>query len=149
MKSLFDSNTQQEVLQRIEQLNAGKPPVWGKMSVIQMLRHSQQPLQVANGRLALQQPNAVKRFAFGLFKSTLYNDKPWRKSLPTAKEYIVRDTEDFDTEKQRLIADLSEFEKKSTNLHWPKHPAFGKFTTDQWGKMQYKHIDHHLRQFGV
>ncbi|MEZ4793564.1 MAG: DUF1569 domain-containing protein [Gelidibacter sp.] len=147
MKSLFDLDTYQEVLQRIEQLDENKQPLWGKMNVTQMIRHSQKPLEVANGKLALQKPNPFMRFIFKLVKSSLYDDKPWKHGLPTAKEFVVRDTEDFQTEKDRLIAALYEFEKKSTNLHWPEHPVFGKFTTEQWGKMQYKHLDHHLRQF--
>ena len=148
MKSLFDSNTHQEVLQRIEKLDEHKKPLWGKMNVTQMMKHSQKPLQVANGKLALNRPNPIMRFVFKLVKSSLYDDKPWKKSLPTAKEFIVKDTEDFQTEKNRLILEINEFEKKSTNLHWPEHPVFGKFTTEQWGKMQYKHLDHHLKQFG-
>lgn len=149
MKSLFDSDTHQEVLHRIEKLDVNKQALWGKMNVVQMIRHSQKPLQVANGKLALQRPNPIMRFVFKLVKSSLYDDKPWKQNLPTAKEFVVRETDDFQTEKNRLIADINEFGKKSTNLHWPEHPAFGKFTTEQWGKMQYKHLDHHLRQFGV
>ncbi len=149
MKSLFDSNTHQEVLHRIEQLDEQKQPNWGKMTVVEMLRHSQRPMEVANGKLSLEKPNAVMKLIFKLFKSTMYNDEPWKQNLPTVKEFLVRETENFQTEKEGLIANLYEFEKKSTNLHWPEHPAFGKFSTDQWGKMQYKHIDHHLRQFGV
>ena len=149
MKSLFDSNTHQEVLQRIEKLNPQNQPIWGKMSVSQMLRHCQKPLEVANGKLELPRPNALKRYVFGLFKSSLYDDKPWRHNLPTAKEFVIKNTTDFQVEKEKLIADINEFEKKSTNLNWPDHPMFGKFTTDQWGKMQYKHLDHHLMQFGV
>jgi hypothetical protein len=149
MKSLFDSNTHQEVLQRIEKLDVNQQPLWGKMDVTQMIRHSQKPLQVANGKLALEKPNPVMKFIFKLFKTNMYDDTPWKHNLPTAKEFVVRDTEDFQTERNRLLADLNEFEKKSTNLHWPEHPVFGKFTTEQWGKLEYKHIDHHLKQFGV
>lgn len=149
MKSLFDSDTHQEVLQRIENLNEKKQPQWGKMNVMQMLQHSQKPLKVANGKLALKKPNPIMRFMFKFFKKSLYDDSPWKQNLPTAKEFVIRGTEDFQTEKNRLVADMNEFEKKSTNLHWPEHPMFGKFSTDQWGKMQYKHLDHHLRQFGV
>ncbi|MEO6346851.1 MAG: DUF1569 domain-containing protein [Aquaticitalea sp.] len=149
MKSLFDSDTHREVLRRIHQLDAQKQAKWGTMDVVKMLRHSQRPLEVANGTLVLKKPNPVMKLLFKVFKSTMYNDTPWKKSMPTAKEFLVSDTDDFVTEKQRLIDQLNTFVKKSTNLHWPEHPAFGKFKTDQWGKMQYKHIDHHLRQFGV
>lgn len=149
MKSLFDFHTLQEVLQRIEQLNEKKEAQWGKMNVTQMIKHSQKPLKLANGNLTLERPNPIVRTIFKLFKKSLYDDKPWKQNLPTAKEFVSKDTNDFNVERERLILDLQEFGKKSTNLHWPEHPMFGKFTTEQWGKMQYKHIDHHLRQFGV
>jgi hypothetical protein len=32
---------------------------------------------------------------------------------------------------------------------WPDHPAFGRLSGAAWGALSYKHIDHHLRQFGV
>lgn len=149
MKSLFDSDTHREVLKRIEMLDANKQPQWGKMKVLQMLKHSQGPLEVANGTLTLKKPNILMKLVFKSFKSTMYNDTPWKKNIPTSKQFLVNETDDLETEKQRLIDQLNIFEKKSTNLHWPEHPAFGDFNTDQWGKMQYKHIDHHLRQFGV
>jgi hypothetical protein len=149
MKTLFDTNTHQEVLQRIENLTEQSTPVWGKMNVKQMLKHCQRPLEVANSKLALNKPNFLMRMVFKMFKSKMYNDQPWKQNLPTAKEFVVKETDTFANEKEKLVKTINEFEKKSTNLHWPPHPAFGTFNTDQWGKMQYKHLDHHLRQFGV
>lgn len=149
MKSLFDFDTLQEVLQRIELLNEKKEAQWGQMNVAQMVKHSQKPLKLANGKFDLERPNPIKRTIFKLFKKSLYDDKPWKQNLPTTKEFVVKDSIDFNIERAQLISDLHEFYKKSTNLYWPEHPMFGTFTTEQWGKMQYKHIDHHLRQFGV
>ncbi|WP_253256011.1 DUF1569 domain-containing protein [Formosa algae] len=57
--------------------------------------------------------------------------------------------QDFDKEKTRLVLLITEFSKKSTVKTWPNHPLFGYFTPEQWGKMQYKHLDHHLNQFNV
>lgn len=150
MKSLFDSDTHQEVLDRIMQLDEHKEPVWGIMTIAEMLNHSQRPLKVANGRMTLMEtPNPFMKVVFRLYKSHMYNDTPWKQNLPTVKDFKVAEYDSFDIEKKRLVECLVEFNKKGLNLHWPEHPFFGKFTTDQWGKMQYKHIDHHLRQFGV
>jgi hypothetical protein len=116
------------------------------MDVAQMLHHCQQPLKVALGKSELK-----KRFfpLASLFKKSLYNDKPWRQNLPTAKLFKVTDSKDFETEKQELEAMLASFHKKKGQTEWKPHPIFGKFTAEQWGKMQYKHLDHHLKQFGV
>ena len=150
MKSLFDSDTHQEVLKRIDQLDEQKQALWGKMDVCKMLNHSQRPLLVANGRMSFTEKlNPVKKVIFILFKSQMYNDKPWKQDIHTVKDFVVINADSFVEEKQRLIDCINEFQKKDLNLHWPKHPFFGSFSTDQWGKMQYKHLDHHLRQFGV
>ncbi len=150
MKSLFDSDTHQEVLQRIEKLDEHKKPHWGKMSVAEMLNHCQRPLKVANGRMTFtENPNAVMKLVLKLYKSHMYNDKPWKHNLPTVNDFKVKAADSFHIEKQRLKDCVNEFQKKDLNLHWPKHPFFGEFTTEQWGKMQYKHLDHHLSQFGV
>lgn len=89
MKSLFTDSTQQEILDRLSSLNENSQSKWGTMDVSQMLAHCQFPLRVALQELALERPNAVKRFCF-LFKSSLYNDKPWKQGLPTAPPLLLR-----------------------------------------------------------
>jgi hypothetical protein len=79
----------------------------------------------------------------------LYNDSPFRKNLPTAKFLKELEPKDFNVEKAALISLLDEFESKKEQEEWKAHPGFGYFTKQQWGQMQYKHLDHHLRQFGV
>jgi len=115
-----------------------------------MLAHCQKPLEVANGNLQLNTKISFpKKLMFKLFKPLMYNDKPWQKNLGTVREFRIADTKEFTIEKSKLIDALNEFSKKQDNTNWPLHPLFGKFNTDQWGKMQYKHLDHHLTQFGV
>lgn len=149
MQTLFDNQTHGEVLRRIDTLSNHSTPHWGSMNVRQMLKHCQGPLQFANGKLGLDKPNAFMRLVFKLYKSKMYNDDPWKQNIPTVKEFLVTETDSFETEKRMLITEIHDFGNKATNLYWPEHPAFGHFSTSQWGQMQYKHLDHHLRQFGV
>ncbi len=79
----------------------------------------------------------------------MYNDKPWRKNIPTSKEFIVDGDIDFYSVKSDLIKEIDNFYKRKNQTDWPIHPIFGKFTKEQYGKMNYKHLDHHLSQFGV
>ena len=88
------------------------------------------------------------KILLSLFKSSLYNDKPWKHDMTTAKEYKVVEPKQFNSEKATLVSLVEEFYSKKEQSNWPSHPYFGDFTKDQWGKMQYKHLDHHLRQFG-
>ncbi|WCO02331.1 DUF1569 domain-containing protein [Psychroserpens ponticola] len=149
MKSLFTTEAHNEIMSRIEKLNTQAQPKWGKMNANQMLAHCSFPLQVALQELKLAKPNVVKRLLFSMFKASLYDDKPWKKSLPTTKQFIVHDSKDFTTEKSNLLEKITQFHNEKSKIEWPPHPMFGKFTNEQWGKMQYKHLDHHLKQFGV
>lgn len=150
MKSLFDTNSQQEILERIEKLNETSSAQWGKMSVGQMLTHCQKPLEVANGNLQLNSKIGVlKKLMFKLFKPLMYNDKTWQKNLETVTEFKITDAKEFNQEKEKLVKVINEFSTLKDKSNWPKHPFFGEFNTEQWGKMQYKHLDHHLTQFGA
>jgi len=79
----------------------------------------------------------------------MYNDKPWRKGLPTAPQLKVVDDKDFKEEKAILEQLVDAFHQLDNREVWNPHPLFGKFTKEQYGQMEYKHLDHHLRQFGV
>lgn len=149
MKSLFTESAYAEILERLENLSPESQPKWGKMDVAQMLAHSQEPLKVPLGKLTLAKPNAIMKLLFSFFKKSLYDDKPWKQGLPTSKEYKIVDERDFEKEKAELKALIDEFYSQRNKTDWPPHPFCGHFTTEQWGKMQYKHLDHHFRQFGV
>ena len=149
MKSLFSDEAVAEIKTRLEKIQANQNPTWGKMSAPQMLAHCKFPLQVALGELELEKPNMFKRLLFSLFKSSLYDDKPWKQNIPTAKEFVVSDEKEFIKEKAELLDYINKFNEKKSQQNWPPHPMFGEFKNDQWGKMQYKHLDHHLIQFGT
>lgn len=147
MKSLFEDTTYLETKKRLNKLEPTIEPKWGKMSLGQMLHHCQKPLELALQKEDFQlKPNLLAKW---FFKKALYNDKPWSKGLPTPKSFKVVTKRDFVTEKTQLESLITEFHNKKELAEWPAHPVFGKFTPEQWGKMQYKHLDHHLRQFGV
>lgn len=149
MKSLFDSQTVSEILERINALAPTSTGQWGKMEVGQMLHHCQFPLLLALGKYEMKKPNPFMKLMFKSFKKGMYDDKVWKPNLPTAKGFKVVEQKDFAPEKSKLEALVNEFHSKKEQKVWDPHPAFGSFTYDQWGKMQYKHLDHHLRQFGV
>ena len=88
-------------------------------------------------------------FAKVFFKKSLYSDKPWRRNLPTARAMKATVSRDFNEEITKLKAVLNEVGEQRNKQDWGEHPGFGHFTDEQWGQMQYKHLDHHLRQFGV
>ncbi|MEA1785909.1 DUF1569 domain-containing protein [Arenibacter sp. GZD96] len=147
MNSLFIEEGFRDITNRLNALSATSERKWGKMTVGQMLWHCQLPL-----KLAIENKQPKKRgslIARIFFKKAMYNDKPWRKNLPTAPKLKARDTKIFDEEIAKLRQLIEATHNLKNRKEWHPHPMFGVFTHEQWGQMQYKHLDHHLRQFGV
>ena len=147
VKNLFDPAVKQDIIARINKLTPESKALWGKMNVGQMLAHLQVPIGVADGTQKL------KRTIFGrivgpMVKSIIYNDKPFKRSLPTDPSFVMIGNEkDFETEKEKLLIIVSNFTEAS--IVNETHTFFGKLTKEQWSKGTWKHLDHHLQQFGV
>jgi len=146
MKSLFETTAYQEIMDRLNTLDAHSTPLWGKMTVGQMVWHCQIPLKVAiANKEAEAKWHPLMRW---LFKKSLYNDRPWRKNLPTSPFAKAVEPKDFEEELPVLQGLVRDFYELKTRQQWNQHPLFGSFSPQQWGQLQYKHLDHHLRQFG-
>ena len=149
MNNLFDPAHVSEILARIEKLKPGSPRQWGKMNAAQMLAHCNISLETAMGN------KIIKPLFFGsiigrLVKSVAYNEKPFGRNSPTDKSYIFKDERDFEKEKASLTGSIKKFsELGPAGCTTHPHPFFGRFTPEQWAIFQWKHLDHHLRQFGV
>lgn len=147
VKNLFDPVVKQEIIERINTLTPQSPRQWGKMEVAQMLAHLQQPLEVALGIRTIK-GSFFMNLILPLFKKTLWDEKPWKKGLPTDATYITAgELKEFVAEKAKLLELVSRFEEKDVNLE--RHPVFGRMNKEQWSKSAWKHIDHHLKQFGA
>jgi hypothetical protein len=148
MNDLFDAASMQRILGRLERLEANKPPLWGKMNAAQMLTHCQAPFSVYFGDLKLRQSFAGLLFG-RMAKRKLFAEKPWPRGLPTAREFVITDEREFDEERKKLARQIERFSASSILLHPPRHPFFGKMSAQEWSRLAYKHLDHHLQQFGV
>jgi len=149
MNNLFNQNDAAGILLRLEQLPANAQRQWGKMNVNQMLAHCIASLETAMGR------NFPKRVLMGrilgrFMKAGIVSEQPMPKNSPTDKSYIITGSPDFETEKAKVMELIKAFcaggpEKCTT------HPQafFGKMTPQEYAIMQWKHFDHHLRQFGA
>lgn len=146
MRNAFLETDYRELVVRINELTEGSKRKWGKMEVAQMLAHCCLPLKQA---LTTQYHGSGNLLLKLIFKKKLYDDSPHKKNLPTAKQFIINDSRDFETEKNNLLALLREVHKRGIAYSWGNHPTFGVLTPEQWGMSFYKHLDHHLQQFGV
>jgi hypothetical protein len=150
MKSLFDQAAKNEIIERINRLKPDSKAEWGKMNASQVLAHLSQSILTSSGELKLKR-KFIGVLLGGLFKKLVIgNDKPFRKSSPTDKSFIITGERNFEQEKTKLISLLEKFSKAGPGeITTEPHPFFGKMTPAEWDTLMMKHLDHHLRQFGV
>jgi hypothetical protein len=119
------------------------------MDVGQMMAHYSAALDMASGRL--DPPRMLIGRLSGPFVRPIYtNDKPFSKNNPTDKKLVVSDQRDFLNEQEQLKQKVRQFhEGGEAQCTRHPHPFFGALTTQDWSRGMYKHLDHHLRQFGA
>ena len=149
MKNLFDVDASTEVLDRLELLQPNSKALWGKMTVSQMMAHCIAPMKVSLGE------TTPKRTLMGLLfgrmgRKMVLKDEPFKQGLPTDPSFVIKHEPDFDSKKQELRETIKKVLATDKNAMAARpHPFFGKMTVEEWGKLGYKHLDHHFRQFGV
>ncbi len=149
MKNLFEPETLEEIKKRINKLTPDTERQWGKMEVAQMLAHCTAALEVAAGE-KFPPRMFIGRILGPFFRAQFSNERPFNKNGPTDKSFIVIDRRNFEKEKARLLQLATKFsEGGEAKCTTHPHSFFGKLTAREWGIGMYKHLDHHLRQFGV
>jgi len=95
--------------------------------------------------------SGIKKFMLKLFvKGIVVSEKPYSKNSRTAPEFLISNERDFKLEKEKLISDLNKTQKLGKEYFEGKESiSFGAMTSKEWNNMFYKHLDHHLNQFGV
>ncbi len=148
MPTLADPRTRADIAARVAQLTPQRAPLWGRMSAPQMLAHCADALRMAYGDL----PCASKHIPLarlGVVKWLALNVLPFPKSAPTAPELLARAPAEWGAERGEILGLIERFGTELSRTSWPAHPLFGPLTSAQWGQLAWKHLDHHLRQFGV
>jgi len=148
MKSLFDEDGNAEMVQRLEALVADAKPGWGKLTCTKMLAHCRQGLRVASGELQLKRALIGRLLGGFAKKKYITGDAPFPRNSPTDPKFLVDDTDGFEEERTKLVEALKGFRDRS-RLTKGAHPFFGKLDENDWDRLMAKHLDHHLRQFGV
>ncbi len=150
LPNIFDKEVSENVIHRINHLQPDKPPQWGKMNASQMLAHCNVAYEMVYEDKH-PKPNALMKFILKSFvKQTVTGEKPYKRNSQTAPAFLIKDTKDFEKEKNRLISYIRKTQQLGeTNFVNKESHSFGKLSITEWNNMFYKHIDHHLQQFGV
>jgi hypothetical protein len=150
MKSFFEAASVKEVKERIALLRPDSVRLWGKMNAPQAVAHCSAGLELALGDKTPPRMLVGRLIGWIVKPLALRDDEPMRRNSPTMKELIVQDERDLGPERQRLLGLIDRFAAAGP-AGCTKHPHsfFGRLTPDEWAILTYKHLDHHLRQFGV
>jgi hypothetical protein len=149
MPTLFDSADREAILKRLEQLEPGATRQWGTMDPAQMLAHCSLATETGTGERPMKQ-KLLGRLVMPFIRSIVLGDGPFRRNAPTDPTFVVSDPRDFAAERARLTGRIDRFcQRGPAEAGRQAHPFFGALTGEEWGRLVYKHLDHHLRQFGV
>ncbi|MES2701178.1 MAG: DUF1569 domain-containing protein [Bacteroidota bacterium] len=150
LPSIFQKDVADKIIARINTLTPAAQPQWGKMNVSQMLAHCNVTYELVYDNKH-PNPNGFVKLLLKLFvKNAVVSETPYKHNSRTAPVFLVTTEKKFNTEKERLINYITrtqqlgekEFDGKPSN-------SFGPLSKTEWNNMFYKHLDHHLRQFGV
>lgn len=149
MRTIFDPATHTELVERLGKLTPGTERQWGKMSPSQMMEHTARAIEMATGRKPMKQVFLGKMLGW-VFRKNFLGEEPFRKNAPTGPDFIIKDEPEFEGTRARLKELITECHGLGeTGMEGNIHGFFGPLTGKQWGETQYKHVDHHFRQFGV
>jgi hypothetical protein len=150
MKNLFEAERVTEVKERLANLTAASPRQWGSMNPPQAVAHCAAGIELALGDRTPPRL-LIGRLIGGIIKpKVLENDEPMRRNSPTVPGLVVLDERNLQKERERLCALIDRFcAAGPTGCTTHPHSFFGRLTPQEWSVLMYKHLDHHLRQFGV
>ena len=147
MKTAWNAPDRSNLQDRLMALGPGSSPRWGRLSAPQMICHLAESLRMASGDLVAAPKQLPIRFT--PLKQLLIYCVPIPKGAPTLPELLAREPAAWEADVAEVRHLLDQLAARKPDGNWPDHPAFGRLHGRTWGVLVYRHMDHHLRQFGV
>jgi hypothetical protein len=150
MRSLFEAGAVEQIKERLARLQPDCQREWGTMTAAQAIAHCAAGMEWAVGERIPPRMLLGRIMGWVMKPIVLGNERPMRPGSPTSRDLVVRDQRDLGTERERLGRLIDRFVvagPKGCTVH--PHSFFGRLTPEEWAELTYKHLDHHLRQFGV
>ena len=150
MKTLWQAECVQELKERMSKLRPDTPRLWGKMSPAQAMAHCTIGMELACGDRRPPRMFIGRLIGRALKSKAFQESEPMRRNSPTIPGFQVSDSRDLADECAKLSRMMDRFAAaghEGCTTH--PHSFFGSLTPDEWSMWMYKHIDHHLQQFGV
>ncbi|MBS1752364.1 MAG: DUF1569 domain-containing protein [Bacteroidetes bacterium] len=148
-KNLLYQHSADSIIERIKKLQPGNKAVWGKMNATEMLLHANLCNEEIFTSVSSRRSTSFKQYLLRII--ALYLAPHFKKGIKgdSLKETTGKiETLKFEEQKEKFIALIKKFPEYKQPIRL-FHIAFGNLSTREWGIAAYKHMDHHLRQFGV
>lgn len=150
MRNLYQPSDVEQIRERLARLQPDSPRQWGTMSASQAMAHCATAMEWAVGDRIPPRMGVPSLLGRIIKSKVLGDDAPIRRNSPTAKELVVVNECDLNAERERLTGLIDRFATAGpAGCSTHPHPFFGRMTPNDWAILTYKHLDHHLRQFGV
>lgn len=148
-KSLFNKSDSDSIIARANLLLQNSARKWGTMSVTEMLLHCNMVNKNVLENSATSKNTSTKQRIFKYIFLYLIPHFPKNRRGPSRLQTkgLVDDSE-FSNTLATFATIITQFAGHNEEISLV-HPMFGLLTTEEWGMAMYKHVDHHLRQFGV
>lgn len=146
-RSLRSEPSRRRILERIDRLSPDPPRHWGTMDPDLLLQHMARGLRRALGEIPSTSPpeglgTALRRF---LFVHVL----PWPKGkIKSPAGAFDMQPGEWVANRQELMDLIERFAKTPADQLGQVHPVMGRMSCRDWDVLMYRHLDHHLRQFG-
>ena len=149
--NIFTKEEADKLINRVNSLTKDTQPLWGKMNVAQMLAHSNVTFRYVYEPEAFKKPKFPMTWVLKAFvKPQVINEKPYPKNGPTGPDFLIKGERDFEAEKEKMVGFIKRIQAEGVSGFDQRESfSFGKLSSEEWNNMFYKHLDHHLRQFGV
>ena len=147
MKTIWNAADRLQLHDRLTALRPDAIRRWGTMSTAQMTAHLSDSLRMVLGDLPCTPKKLPLRFP--PLKQLIVYWLPWPEGAPTAPELISRAPASLPAEIAEVASLLERLARQPAGTAFPDHPAFGRLSRRAWGVLVYRHMDHHLTQFGV
>ena len=152
MKVLSDPACCQELRSRLAMVRADSPSLWGKMNACQMICHLNDSFLGVIGEKAMEVPRGFSVWPV-LKYVALYAPMQWPKGVATRPEFDQlagggTPPAQFEADMRSLLSTMDRFGRSPRDFEFRPHPMFKVMSEGQWMRWGYRHVDHHLRQFG-
>lgn len=144
--TLLNDADRSRLLQRLQRVRPDAQPAWGTLNAPRMLCHLADQLRVALGDVPAK---PVHTFASRtLLKFLVINTgfQPPRGKIQTAPEMLASQPASWEADRSACVELV---ERVGTGSARAVHPMFGPLSPQEWGRLCWKHLNHHLVQFGA